>query len=234
MPKPATTDPHTVGLQVDIVSDVMCPWCYIGKRRLEQALSLSPVPLDVRWRPFQLDPTLPVEGKDRRTYLAEKFGSEERAAAFYQNINNAGVAEGIAFRFDKIAMSPNTLDAHRLIRWAGGVGSDTQDKVVEGLFAAYFLDGRHIGDRQVLREISEQADMDGSLVAELLETDADRESVRREIALAAQMGVTGVPTFIIADRFALIGAQPAENLVDEFSRIAQALSVTHPPDNLGR
>ncbi len=223
-PAPESAVSTPAPLQVDVVSDVMCPWCYVGKRRLEQAIAACPVPVDIRWRPFQLDPTLPPQGKDRRAYLAEKFGSDDRAAKLYENIRTAGAAEGLAFRFERISLSPNTFDAHRLIRWAGGAGAETQNRVVEALFAAYFLNGEHIGDRGVLRRIAESAGMDGSLVAELLETEADRDAVRREIDLAGQMGVTGVPTFVVANRYSLAGAQPAEILVDAFCQIANAIA----------
>ncbi len=217
-------------LQVDVISDVMCPWCYIGKRRLEAAVAASPVPIELRWRPFQLDGTLPPEGKDRKTYLADKFGSADQARALYKNVEAAGEAESIPFEFDRISVSPNTLDAHRLIRWAGGIGAAMQDAVVESLFRAYFLDGQHIGDRAVLRDIAEQAGMDGELVAELLDKDADSDVVRQEIVQAGQMGVTGVPTFIVGNKYALVGAQPAEQLADAFTQIAAALAAEQSGD----
>ena len=207
-------------LQLDVVSDVMCPWCYIGKRRLETAIARTDLTLDIRWRPFQLDPTLPSGGKDRKIYLAEKFGSIDRAHELYENIRQAGDAENIAFAFNRIEVSPNTLDAHRLIRWAGGVDAATQDHVVEALFKAYFLDGKHIGDHETLVGIAEKAGMDADLVAELLPSEADRELVTSEIAQAQAMGVTGVPTFIVANKYTLVGAQPAEQLVEVLRTVA--------------
>jgi predicted DsbA family dithiol-disulfide isomerase len=207
-------------LQVDVVSDVMCPWCYIGKRRLEKAIEMADVALDLRWRPYQLDPTLPAEGKPRQDYLAEKFGSLERADELYANIKAAGEAEDIPFDFERIAVSPNTLDSHRLIRWAANVGSEVQERVVEGLFRAYFVEGRNIGDPSVLTAIAEEAGMDTALVSELLAGDADRELVRQEVDLAQQMGVTGVPTFILANRFAVIGAQAPRQLAQAFQLAA--------------
>jgi predicted DsbA family dithiol-disulfide isomerase len=207
-------------LKLDIASDVMCPWCYIGKRRLEKAIRLTEVPLDVRWRPYQLDPTLPTGGKPRHQYLAEKFGSLEQARARYRNIEAAGAEEAIPFAFDRIQVSPNTLDAHRLIRWAADGDAQMQNRIVEALFRAYFVEGRHIGDRAVLIAIAEEGGMDGALVRELLERGADRDLVEQEIALAQQMGVTGVPTFIIADRFAVVGAQPAPHLAQAFAMAA--------------
>ncbi|HEX2255508.1 MAG TPA: DsbA family oxidoreductase [Afifellaceae bacterium] len=203
-------------LQLDVVSDVMCPWCYIGKRRLEKAVELADVTLDLRWRPYQLDPTLPAEGKPRAAYLAEKFGSLERAGERYAAIRAAGAAEDIPFAFERIAMSPNTLDAHRLIRWAANAGPEVQDRVVEALFRGYFVEGRDIGAHPVLVEIAAEAGMDAALVAELLAGEADRELVRREVDLAREMGVTGVPTFIIANRYAVIGAQAPHQLAEAF------------------
>ena len=207
-------------LQIDVVSDVMCPWCYIGKRRLETAIADTELALDIRWRPFQLDPTLPPGGKDRKIYLAEKFGSIEQARALYDNIREAGDEEKIGFQFGKIEISPNTLDAHRLIRWAGGVSADMQDTVVEALFIAYFIGGEDVGDHDTLVSIAKKAGMDADLVAELLPGDADRELVMNEIAQAQAMGVTGVPTFIIANKYALVGAQPAAQLAEAFRTIA--------------
>ena len=201
-------------LQLDVVSDVMCPWCYIGKRRLETAIAEAELALDIRWRPFQLDPTLPPGGKDRKIYLAEKFGSIERARELYENIRQAGEAENIPFAFGNIAVSPNTLDAHRLIRWAGDVNAATQDSVVEALFEAYFVNGKHIGDHDTLVRIAKKAGMDADLAAELLSGDADRDLVTDEIAQAQAMGVTGVPTFIVANKYALVGAQPAAQLAE--------------------
>ena len=198
---------------VDVVSDVMCPWCYIGKRRLEDALERSPHQIEIHWRPFQLDATLPAEGKDRQAYLAEKFGSAEQAGQIYKNVSDAGETEDIPFAFDKIEVSPNTLDAHRLIRWAGGSSAALQERIVEDLFQAYFIYGENIGDHNVLVRIAEDAGMDGVLVAGLLQDGADRELVQKEIELAQKMGVTGVPTFIIDNKYALVGAQPADQLV---------------------
>lgn len=198
---------------IDVVSDVMCPWCYIGKRRLEEALERTSHTLEVHWRPFQLDGTLPPEGKDRKLYLKEKFGSAEQAKQIYANVSDAGTVESIPFAFDKIRVSPNTLDAHRLIRWAGGAGPELQDRIVESLFQAYFVYGENIGEHDVLVRIAEDAGMDGELVAELLAGDADRDLVRKEIELAHRMGVTGVPTFIVDNTYALIGAQPADQIL---------------------
>ncbi len=206
-------------IQIDVVSDVMCPWCFIGKRRLEQAIDLVPdIPLDIRWRPFQLDATIPPEGIPRLDYLERKFGTPEQIASVYDSIEEAGRAEGIPFAFGRIARSPNTLDAHRLIRWAvkGGV----QDALVERLFTLFFVDGADIGDHAVLVEAAVEVGMRGDLVAELLDSDADVDLTRREIAIAQQMGVTGVPCFIIENRYAVVGAQSPTIIVEAIEKAA--------------
>jgi predicted DsbA family dithiol-disulfide isomerase len=210
-------------VKVDIVSDVMCPWCYIGKRHLEAAAGMiDGVALQVAWRPFQLDPTLPPQGKDRRQYLEDKFGGPERAARAYASVRRAGELAGIAFDFDAIRVSPNTLDAHRLIRWAGGAGADMQDRVVSRLFELYFEQGGNVGDHGLLAQVADHCGMDGKLVAELLAGEADRDAVRKEIAAAQNMGITGVPCFIFDMRSAAMGAQPAETLAAAILQAAAA------------
>ncbi|MEC9342553.1 MAG: DsbA family oxidoreductase [Pseudomonadota bacterium] len=214
-------DNETRTVEIDVISDVMCPWCYIGKKNLEAAArALEGVELRINWRPFQLDPTLPPEGKDRARYLEEKFGGSEKATAIYERVNQAGHAAGIDFAFDAISVSPNTLDAHRLIRWAGGIDEQTQQKVVDRLFELYFLEGGSIGDTRLLSAIAEDAGMDGAVVRELLATDRDREAVQQEIATAQKMGVTGVPCFILDRRLAVMGAQPPEILVQAIRQAA--------------
>jgi predicted DsbA family dithiol-disulfide isomerase len=211
----STTEPF----QIDIISDVVCPWCFIGKRRLEKALAESPVPLSIRWRPFQLDPTIPPEGKDRRAYLVGKFGSDDRIKQIYDRIAAAGAEEGIPFAFERIKVSPNTVDAHRLIRWADE--GDQQDRLVDALFRAYFLEGRDIGDHAVLTDTAAAVGMDREEVARRLATDEDRTAVQLEIASAQQMGVTGVPTFIMLGRYALVGAQPAEEILRAIEAVSE-------------
>lgn len=169
------------------------------------------VSVDVIWRPYRLDPTIPRGGVDRRAYLKAKFGDTPRTAAVGDAIRREGVSEGIDFAFDKIAKSPNTLDSHRLIRWAGSAG--VQDDVVEGLFRAYFVEGRDIGDAAALTEIAGAAGMDTELVCELLGKDADLAAVEREAGLANQMGISGVPTFIFDSQFMISGAREPELLV---------------------
>lgn len=209
-------------VHIDIVSDVMCPWCFIGKKRFEKALQVlgSEIDVEVHWRPFQLDPTLPREGKDRDTYLAEKFGGIERARELYRNIEEAGAGEGISFRFDTIAVSPNTLDAHRLIRWSQSAGEGVQARIVERLFELFFLEGANIADHSVLIDVARGAGMDTAIVGSLLASDADRVAVQEEIATAQQMGVTGVPCFILENKYAVMGAQDAETIADAIRQVA--------------
>lgn len=209
-------------LTVDIVSDVMCPWCYVGKKRFETALASldADIEVDLNWRPFQLDPTLPKEGKDRRRYLDEKFGGPDQARQAYAAIREAGIAEGIPFDFDAIKVSSNTLDAHRLIRWAASAGAGIQDKVVERLFRMYFVEGRNIGDNANLLEAAREAGMDEPVVHALLDSDKDRTEVADEIATAQHMGVTGVPCFILDQRYAVMGAQPSHALARALGELA--------------
>ncbi len=206
-------------LTVDVVSDVMCPWCYIGKRRLDRAQVLAPdvVPV-VRWRPFRLDATIPPEGIDRQEYLDKKFG-REKAIEMYTQIQETGEVEGIVFAFDRITRSPNTLNAHRVIRWAE-VG-EQQDAVVERLFELYFTEGEDIGETSVLLDAAREGQMDMDFIEEVLATDRDIDEVEKEIALAHELGVQGVPTFVIDQQHILVGAQSAEFLADALVQISQ-------------
>lgn len=196
-------------IAIDVVSDAVCPWCYIGKRNLEAALAdLPEVAAEIHWRPYQLDPTIPPEGVDRKAYLQRKFGA--RVAEIYGRVSEAGAAAGIPFAFEAIARSPNTLDAHRLIRWSWSAGA--QDAVVERLFRDFFIEGKDIGDHAVLIEAARAGGMDGDIVSSLLAGDSDKDEVRGEIAAAQNLGVTGVPFFIFDGSFALPGAQPPDVL----------------------
>lgn len=214
-----------VTVNVDVVSDVMCPWCYIGKRRLETALADLPddVQVDVHWRPYQLDSTLPKDGKDRQLYLSEKFGGAERAREFYGTIVDAGRAERIPFDFDGISVSPNTLDAHRLIRWSATEAPGVQDRLVEALFRAYFTEGRNIGDNAVLLDAAEEAGMDRAIAETLLFGETDRAEVEAEIQTAHKMGVTGVPCFILDNKYVVMGAQSAEVLASAIQEVADQI-----------
>ncbi|MCP8940736.1 DsbA family oxidoreductase [Alsobacter sp. SYSU M60028] len=202
---------------VDVVSDVVCPWCFVGKRRLGQALASRPdLAVAVRWRPFQLDGTIPPGGLDRQDYMRGKFGSLDRVASVHRRLEEIGATEGIPFRFDAIERSPNTLDAHRLIRAAqeAGVG----EAVVEALFKAYFVEGRDIGDHAVLAEIAGQAGLDRDQAAALLASDALSDSVAQEIDAAQRIGVTGVPFFIFNGKYAVSGAESPDVLASALDR----------------
>jgi predicted DsbA family dithiol-disulfide isomerase len=206
-------------MQIDVISDTVCPWCYIGKRRLERALALRPqIEFDVRWRPFQLDPTTPAEGVDRKTYIERKFGDTDKLRQIHGALLQAGANEGIAFAFDKITRTPNTINSHRLIRWSHSMG--VQDEVVELLFRRYFTDGADIGQTKVLCDIGAAAGMDAELVEELMNSDADRELVEREDSLARKIGINGVPTYLIGGKVLVTGAQDVDHLIHVIDRVA--------------
>ncbi|BAB48088.1 MULTISPECIES: DsbA family oxidoreductase [Mesorhizobium] len=208
---------------VDVVSDVVCPWCFIGQKRLDKAVAAAgDVDVHIRWRPFQLDPTIPPQGKDRREYMLAKFGSDERIREIHARIEPLGEAEGISFAFDAIKVAPNTLDAHRLIRWAGAAGEAVQNRLVRRLFQLNFEEGVNIGDHAVLVEAAREAGMDASVVATLLPTDADVEAVRTEIATASRMGISGVPCFLLEGKYAVMGAQDVDTLADAIRQVAAA------------
>lgn len=211
-----------ISITVDVVSDVVCPWCFIGQKRLDSAISDSGVEVQVHWRPFQLDPTIPPEGKDRHEYMLGKFGSDERIREIHARIVPLGAVEGISFDFGAIKTAPNTLDAHRVIRWAGAAGEEIQNKLVRRLFQLNFEEGANIGDPSVLIEAARGSGMDATVVETLLPTDADVEAVRHEIATASRMGVTGVPCFLIEGKYAVMGAQDSATLADAFRQVASA------------
>ena len=194
---------------IDIVSDAVCPWCYVGKRRLEAALAARPeLSVEIHWHAFQLNPGMPEEGMDRESYLATKFGSAARATSIYSDIEQAGAAEGIAFAFDSIRRTPNTINAHRLILLAGK--HDVQDAVVELLFRHYFIEGADIGDTAELVAIAAEAGIDPALARDYLNSSEGIEEVTSEDRQMRHIGVTGVPCFIIDKRFAISGAQAPE------------------------
>ena len=200
-------------VHVDIVSDVMCPWCYIGKRRLEKAITLlGDLVVEVCWRPFQLDETLPIEGKDRKSYLAEKFGGMANARSIYDAIKKAGDQEQISFAFEKINKSPNTLNCHRLIKWSKS--TTKQDEVVEELFSLYFIEGGDLTSKETLINVARKVGMDAELVGELLATDRDLAETKNEIETARKMGINGVPCFIVDGQFAVSGAESPEILAN--------------------
>ncbi|WP_119165528.1 DsbA family oxidoreductase [Algihabitans albus] len=198
-------------MELDIFSDVICPWCFIGKRRLEAAFAERPQPgLVVRWRAFQLNPDMPAEGMGRQAYLEQKFGGAENAQRLYNQIGTVGAEVGIDFAFDKIRRTPNTVNAHRLIRLAARL--DREEAVVERLFRAYFLEGSDIGDTALLVELAAEAGIDAQEAARFLASDEERSAVESEDLGGRQAGITGVPTFIVNRRHAVPGAQPPEVL----------------------
>lgn len=199
-------------LSIDIVSDVVCPWCYVGKRHLERALEDFGAPVEIRWRPYQLDPTIPPEGYDRHAYMMKKFGDTGRLADIHDRLEMLGRTNGIDFAFPGIKRSPNTMDAHRLIRWSAEIGA--QDSVVTALFRAYFEQGRDIGDASELAAISGEVGLDPDVITARLSTDEDIDDIRGEIAEAQRIGVQGVPFFILNRRLGVSGAQPPEMLTD--------------------
>ncbi|TDE38347.1 DsbA family oxidoreductase [Antarcticimicrobium sediminis] len=196
-------------VKLDIISDPICPWCYIGKANLDRALAEIPDhPFVIEFHPFQLNPDMPAGGMDRRAYLETKFGGKDAAIRAYAPVAERAEAAGLPIHLDKIQRTPNTLDAHRLIHWAGVEGR--QYAAVSALFTAYFVDGRDIGDHEVLSDLADSLGMDASVVMKLLDSDADSADIRRRDAHSREMGVNSVPTFIVAGKHAVPGAQPPE------------------------
>ncbi len=205
---------------IDVISDVVCPWCFLGKRRLDAAVDALDIEVFIRWRPFQLDPTIPPEGLDRQQYMLNKFGAE-RLKTIHDPLIEAGRELEIPYNFDKITRTPNTLDAHRLIRWAHTVNKQTE--MVERLFMAYWSQGLDVGDRAVLAKCAGEVGINADQIAGLLASEQDVEDTKKEIAHAGNIGVTGVPTFILAQSYALAGAQPPAVLADAIGRVAMEL-----------
>ena len=199
-------------LDIDLVADMVCPWCFIGWRRLQAAAALRPeVDVHVTWRPYQLDPTLPEGGVDRAAYMAKKFPDAARRREVSRMLVDLAAEDGITLNFDRIEKSPNTLAAHRLVRWAQAEGR--QAEVLEGLFAAYFTDGRDIGDPEVLADIGAAAGMDRLRILDRLARGEDLAVVGQEHQIARDAGVTGVPFMIFAQKFSVIGAEAPAKLV---------------------
>lgn len=213
----------TLDIAIDVVSDVVCPWCFIGQKRLDKALaSLPDIDATVHWRPYQLDPTIPPEGMDRRQYMIGKFGSDERIREIHARIIPLGEADGITFDFDAIKVAANTLDAHRVIRWAGVEGDEIQGRLVRSLFELNFEGGANIGDHKVLVDAACEIGMDAAVVESLLASDADRDAVSAEVATASRMGITGVPCFLLEGKYAVMGAQEVDRLADAIRQVAGA------------
>ena len=221
----------TTGMRIDIFSDPICPWCFIGKRRLARALrsrhGLRPT---VAWRAFQLNPAMPKDGMDRQHYLSAKFGSAAEAQRLYSHIAQVGLTEGIDFRFDRIAVTPNTVDAHRLIRLAGDADQDQAGEMVEALFCAYFIDGRDIGDRATLASIAAEVGLDRRTAEDYLAGDDAADTIRGEDLHGRQLGVEVVPYFIVDSRYALPGAQEPEAFLSIFDMVAEHLKTAANAD----
>jgi predicted DsbA family dithiol-disulfide isomerase len=206
-------------IRIDVISDVVCPWCYIGKRNLEAALAMygaeRAAAVSIHWQPFELNPQLPSTGMDRSEYLARKFGGAERAQQIYARVAAAGKAAGLDFAFHKIVRQPNTFDAHRVVAFAERMGR--QSEVVEALFNNYFLRGTDLTQHANLVDIASEAGLDSARVTEHLEGEADKAQVRDRERWARELGVDGVPYFLINQRYAVVGAQPPEVILRALS-----------------
>ena len=210
-------------MQIEVYSDVVCPWCFIGKRRLEQALETVGYAQQahIAWRPFQLNPTMPKEGMDRRAYLDAKFGGAEARRAIEERVAKAGEADGIEFAFDRIARTPNTFDAHRLIWFAEQQGC--QDKVVEALFHSYFTKGREIGNLDSLAEIASDCGLNREEVERFLASDRAVQEVLAEKATGHRLGIRGVPYFVLNGSISISGAQPPDIFVSALQQAEEAV-----------
>jgi predicted DsbA family dithiol-disulfide isomerase len=207
-------------VRIDVVSDVVCPWCFIGKRRLEKAIALTPnTPVEVHWRPYFLNDWIPREGISREEYLTTKFGSAERYKGIAQRVSAAAAAEGLTYAMDKISRQPNTLDAHRLIRWAGGIGKAAEMK--QRLMDLYFTEGADLTNHAVLVQAAADVGLDAEDIREALASDQDVADVEQEAISAKEAGIEGVPCFIFGGKFAVSGAQAPEDLAEAIARIAQ-------------
>src|SRR5277367_3005426 len=206
-------------VNIDVVSDVVCPWCYIGKRRLEGAISLTPdVKVEVNWRPYFLNPWIPREGIDRQTYLETKFGSVERYAVIVERIASAAALEGLVYNPDKINRQPNTLDCHRLILWSRSATDPGRMK--QRLMDLYFAEGADLSDAKVLIQAAVDCGMDGDLVRRLLASDADIDRIENDANSAKEAGIDGVPCFVFGGSVIVTGAQSPEYLASAIERTA--------------
>ena len=203
-------------LTVDVISDVICPWCFIGKRRLEKAISQFSEPVQVHWQAYQLNPDLPRAGVSRRDYRIKKFGSWERSRELDARVQSVGLEEGIDFAFDLIERTPNTLDAHRLIRLAHQEG--VQDTVVEALFIAYFTQGRDISNQTVLLDMVADSGLDRNLCEATLMSQESLYAIRQDAQLARQFQIDSVPSFLLNRRILVVGAQSPDSFLDAFQQ----------------
>lgn len=215
---------------LEMVSDLVCPWCWLGLRRIQAAIAEAPeVEVKLIFRPYELDPTIPPEGTDYKSYMSDRVSSpegHERMAMMRQALIEYGEAENIPFRFDAVTRRPNSFDAHRLVRWAQGQGKAAAAK--EALFKAYFHDGRDIGKHAELISIAREIDLDPDIVTELLANGADNEELRAEANAFREMGISGVPTYIANRRVAVQGAESAEKLARFLRHAASQLPQERP------
>lgn len=210
-------------IKLDLISDPICPWCYIGWTNLTRALEARPDhPFEIEWHPFQLNPDMPPGGLDRRDYMIAKFGGPDGVLRAYRPVIERAEAAGLALNLDLIGRTPNTLDAHRLIHWAGIEGRQTP--VATALFRAYFVEGRDIGAPETLAAIADEAGLDSAMIATLLASDADAADIRARDAHTRSRGVSGVPCFVIANQHVLSGAQPTETWTAIIDEIADQLA----------
>ncbi len=213
--------PQQQPVRIDVVSDVVCPWCFIGKHRLEKALALTPdIPVEVHWRPYFLNDWIPREGMAREQYLTTKFGSVERYKGIAQRVGAAATEEGLVYAADKMKRQPNTLDCHRLIRWAGGIGKAAEMK--QRLMDLYFTEGADLTNHAVLVQAATDIGLDPEDVRAALDSDQDVAQVEQEAQSAKEAGIEGVPCFIFGGKFAVSGAQSPEYLAEAIARAAQA------------
>lgn len=215
-------------LAVDMISDVICPWCWIGLTGFLAAARQRPqIPITLTLRPYQLDPDVPPGGADHRARLLDRFGGDAgRLRAAGRAVEEAGAAVGLAFAFDRISRTPNTLDCHRLLRWAGGAGVGLE--AAQALFAAYFVEGEDLSSRETLLAIGRGLGLDGPVLAGLLDSDADVAQVQHEIAVARRMGIGGVPCFVFDGALAVMGAQSPERFVRAIDTAAAARTPAGP------
>ncbi|QPM89565.1 DsbA family oxidoreductase [Pseudooceanicola algae] len=208
-------------VKLDIISDPVCPWCYVGKSLLDRALAQRPGhPFVIEWHPFELSPDIPREGMDRVAFLEMKFGPG--GGNSHSGAVDLATSQGIEMNYDQVTRRPHTLDAHRLIHWAGI--EKCQSEVVDGIFNAYWREGRDIGKREVLADIADAAGMDAALVMRLFESPADEEDIRKREAHSNEMGVTSVPTFVVAQKHAVPGAQPIDLWLQVIDEIMQQIA----------
>jgi predicted DsbA family dithiol-disulfide isomerase len=210
-------------VKIDVYADIACPWCYIGEKRLEQALSIRPdLSVELRWRPFQLNPEMPQEGTPWSDFELQKFGGHEKAQQIFARVTSAGAEDGIDFRFDRIQVAPSTLNAHRLVLFAREEGREWE--AVAALFSAHFTEGRDVGDIDTLVAIAEGIGLDVAAVRDYLQSDRNAEAVTESQEEAYSVSVQGVPFYVFDNQYALSGAQPLETFLWALDEVTKAES----------